>query len=160
MVFINNGELLLGLGPDQQASINLWKGKVGLAWVLIAIDDATIPEAGKRHTWRNLQEGFVVVPCAVALKRFQLVEVRLPDVVVQVAFPEDVFGSRPCLFSSFAFAFIISYELSRVQAVRGSDASANDALQKSVHLWVVAVGELEFVIVVGLALFGRVSKIG
>ena len=129
MMLIGNGEFLLVLGPDQQASINLWKGKVGLARVLIAVDDATIPEAGKRHTWRNLQEGLVVVPCAVAFKRLQLVEVRLSDVVVQVALPKDVLCGRASVLASFALAFVVVDQAGGEKAVRRADASANNALQ-------------------------------
>ena len=83
----------------------------------------------------------------------------MADVIVQVTFPENVFRGCSCLLAGFAFALIVLYELSRVKAVGSSDASANDALQKSVHFWVIAISELELIVVVEFALSGCASKV-
>ena len=128
-MIIGNDEFLLGLGPDEQAGINLWKCKVGFAYVLVAVDHAAIPEAREGHILRNLQEGFVIVTGAVALKSVQLVEVWLSDVVVQVAFPKNVLGGRACIFACFAFALVVVDEASGEKTVRGSDTPADDTLQ-------------------------------
>ena len=61
----------------------------------------------------------------------KLVEIRLSNVVVQVASPKDVFGGGSCIFARLAFALVVFNETSGEQTVQRSDASADDNLRNT-----------------------------
>ena len=74
----------------------------------------------------------MVVTGAVMHEHFELVAVGMSDFVVLVALSEDVLGRASRPFAGFALAYVAADEPRSVQRIRGSHASTDDALEKSV----------------------------
>ena len=146
-------QVLVSLGLYFEARIFLWHRLVGFACVSVTVHNAAISEAGGLDIVCNLEICLVAVAGALSLESVQLVEVWLADVVAKVAFAEDVHGRASRPLAGFALASVAADKPRSVQLVRGSHASTDDALEKSVEFRIAAVNELKLVVFLSVSGF-------